>query len=248
MKVLKVALYARVSTDLDERDIKAANGDAVKRQDPEVQLIKHREFTSNYGWQIVGEFVGRASGSDASRPQFDRMMEAAYRHEFDLILVVRIDRIIRSLVNLLNVLQDLQASEVGLKATDHQIDLDTPTGRLMVNLLGAFAEWEKEIIRERVKDGMDKARLKGTKSGKPIGREPSFSKEQMALAERIRNTEEGISWSELSRRTQIDRRTLRRYFDEGGQKVGVASSNTYPAKKGGGRTTSFAQRKKGRST
>jgi DNA invertase Pin-like site-specific DNA recombinase len=149
-------------------DIKDSSGEAVKRQDPEVQLIKLREFASNHGWEVVEEYVDRASGSDASRPSFDDMMAAAYRHEFDLILVVRIDRIMRSLVNLLNVLQTLQ-------------------------------KW-----------------LKGTKSGKPIGREPSFTKEQLTLAESIRGANPEISWSELSRAAQIDRRTLRRYFGEGG--------------------------------
>jgi len=77
---MKAALYARVSTDLDEKDIRDANGEVVKRQDSEVQLIKLQEYALNPGWEVVKECVDRASGSDASRPSFNDMMNAAYRH------------------------------------------------------------------------------------------------------------------------------------------------------------------------
>jgi DNA invertase Pin-like site-specific DNA recombinase len=155
---MKVALYARVSTDLTEDDLRTADGEVVYRQNPEVQLIKLRAFVENHRWEKVAEYVDRASGKDASRPEFDKMMEAAFRHEFDIILIVRIDRIMRSLKNLHNVLENLKEYKVKLMATDQQLDMDTPNGRLMVNFLGMLAEWESDNTSVRVIDGMDRAR------------------------------------------------------------------------------------------
>lgn len=205
---MRAALYARVSTEKDDR--KGENGEMVKRQDPEVQLIKLREFAHNREYEIVKEYTDRASGSNAYRPGFEDMMKAAFRREFDIILIVRLDRITRSLSNLLNIMEDLQRARVDLIATDQSIALDSPTGKLMVHLLGAFAEWEKEIIRERVRDGMEKAKVRGTKSGRPIGRAPTFTDEQMSKAIHIKHSNPSIDWSELSKITGIDRRTLRR--------------------------------------
>ena len=89
------------------------------------------------------------------------MMQAAFRREFDTILIVRLDRITRSLANLLSMLEELEAAKVNLIATDQNIELSSPTGKLMVHLLGAFAEGEREIIQERVRDGLALARRAG---------------------------------------------------------------------------------------
>lgn len=218
---MKVALYARVSTNLTEDDLKTADGEAVYRQNPEVQLLKLREFARNRGYEVVAEYQDRASGSDPNRQQLEEMMRAAFRREFDAILIVRLDRITRSLSNLLSILQQLESAKVNLIATDQNIELSSPTGRLTVHLLGAFAEWEKEIIRERVKDGMAKARVKGTKSGLPIGRAPTYTKSQLDDARRLKAQEPGISWSELERRSGICRRTLKRELMGDGQKEGA---------------------------
>jgi len=205
---MRAALYARVSTEKEDK--RGENGEAVKRQDPEVQLIKLREFARNRGYEVVKEYTDRASGSNAYRPDFEEMMRTAFRREFDVILIVRLDRITRSLSNLLNIMEELQRAKVDLIATDQSIALDSPTGKLMVHLLGAFAEWEKEIIRERVKDGMDKARAKGTKSGLPIGKPPSYTQEQLRQARALFEASPGISLAEISRVVGMDRKTLRR--------------------------------------
>lgn len=206
---MRAALYARVSTDQYVKG-KNKNGEMVKRQDPEVQLIKLREFARNRRYEVVKEYTDRASGSNAYRPGFEDLMKAAFHREFDIILIVRLDRITRSLSNLLNIMEDLQRAKVDLIATDQSITLDSPTGKLMVHLLGAFAEWEKEIIRERVKDGLDKARIRGTKSGKAIGRPPTYSIEQLEQANQLLRNNPHISLSELSRRVGMDRKTLKR--------------------------------------
>jgi DNA invertase Pin-like site-specific DNA recombinase len=198
----RAALYARVSTRA------TAAGD--ERQDPEVQLSKLRQFAAARGYRIVAEYQDRASGADPRREQLEAMMQAAFRREFDTILIVRLDRITRSLANLLSMLEELEAAKVNLIATDQNIELSSPTGKLMVHLLGAFAEWEREIIQERVRDGLALAKKRGTRSGRPIGRPPSFSPKQWERAKAILQAEPEISYSELSRRTGMERRTLQR--------------------------------------
>lgn len=171
----KVAIYARVSTDTQIGELKNALGEDVKRQDLEVQVLKLKEFASNRGYEVIRIYRDRASGLDPNRKQLEEMMKAAFRHEFDAILIVRLDRITRSLTNLLDLMGQLDEAGVNLIATDQNIVLDSPTGKLTIHLLGAFAEWEREIISERVRDGMDKAKAKGTKSGNPIGRPPQLT-------------------------------------------------------------------------
>mgnify|MGYP002408892201 FL=1 len=198
----RAAIYARVSTRA------TAAGD--ERQDPEVQLVKLRQFAAARGYRIVAEYQDRASGADPRREQLEAMMKAAFRREFDTILIVRLDRITRSLANLLSMMEELEAAKVNLIATDQNIELSSPTGKLMVHLLGAFAEWEREIIQERVRDGIELAKRRGTRSGKPIGRPPAFIPKQWERAKAILREEPQISYSELARRTGIERRTLQR--------------------------------------
>ena len=198
----RAAIYARVSTRA------TAAGD--ERQDPEVQLVKLRQFAAARGYRIVAEYQDRASGADPRREQLEAMMQAAFRREFDTILIVRLDRITRSLANLLSMMEELEAAKVNLIATDQNIELSSPTGKLMVHLLGAFAEWEREIIQERVRDGLALAKKRGTRSGRPIGRPPAFSPKQWERAKDILRAEPEISYSELSRRTGMERRTLQR--------------------------------------
>lgn len=225
---MRVALYARVSTSIPQEikngDLKGKENEVVFRQDPEVQFLKLREFAKNRGYEIVAEYQDRASGSDPNRQQLEEMMKAAFRREFDTILIVRLDRITRSLSNLLSLLQELESAKVNLIATDQNIELGSATGRLMIHLLGAFAEWEREIMSERIKDGIAKARIRGTKSGLPIGKPPKYSKGQLKRAFALYDSDPGIPLAELSRQTGINRKTLRRKLQErDGQNKGVVS-------------------------
>jgi DNA invertase Pin-like site-specific DNA recombinase len=228
---LKVALYARVSTS-DDDDKTGPDGQPVKRQDPEVQLIKLREYSDAHGWEISDVYVDRASGKDARRDRLDDLMRDAFHHRFDVVLVVRLDRMMRSLANLLNILQRLEDNQVRLVATDQMIDTSTSTGRLLTNILGALAEWEREIIRERVIDGMAKAKRNGTKSGKAIGRERlELSAEDVRAA---KEAEPDVSISELARRFGVDRTTIRDRLTEGGEKGGPTQVIYSGPKKRGG--------------
>jgi DNA invertase Pin-like site-specific DNA recombinase len=151
--ITQVALYARVST--------------VNNQDPEMQLSELREYAGRRGWQIVEEFTDQGvSGCRESRPALNRLMADACRWRFDAFLVWKIDRFGRSLKHLVNALAELAALGVFISLRDN-IDLSTPSGRLMFQIIGAMAEFERALIQERVRAGLRNARAKGRQLGRP---------------------------------------------------------------------------------
>src|ERR1019366_8110195 len=132
-----------------------------------MQLSELREYASRRGWTITSEYVDNGvSGSKESRPQLNQLMAAALRREFDAVLVWKIDRFGRSLKHLVNALADLCAYGVAFVSFRDNLDLSTPSGRLMFQIIGAMAEFERSIIQERVRAGLRNAKLKG----KPLGR------------------------------------------------------------------------------
>ena len=136
---MKAALYARVST-LD------------KGQHVELQLRDLREYARARGWEIVREYVDEGiSGAKDRRPALDDLMADARRRRVDIVAVWRLDRLGRSLRHLIGILDELHALGVGFVSIGESLDLTTPAGRLMFHLLGAFAQFEREIIRERVR-------------------------------------------------------------------------------------------------
>jgi DNA invertase Pin-like site-specific DNA recombinase len=152
---MNAALYARIST----RD---------KGQDPEMQLVELREFATKRGWQIAGEFVDiGVSGSKDSRPQLDVMMRLAKARKLDVIAVWKLDRFGRSLRHLVDAVAELKAVGCAFVSLRDNLDLTTPAGRMMFHVIGAMAEFERELIRERVKAGLAHARSKGQELGRP---------------------------------------------------------------------------------
>jgi DNA invertase Pin-like site-specific DNA recombinase len=151
----RVAIYARVST---------LNG----HQDPEMQLRELREYAQRRGWQIADEYVDHGvSGSKESRPALNRLTTDAHRRRFDTVLVWKIDRWGRSLKHLVTSLADLEVYGVAFVSLRDNLDLGTPSGRLMMQLLGAMAEFERALISERVSAGLRNARAKGSAIGRP---------------------------------------------------------------------------------
>jgi DNA invertase Pin-like site-specific DNA recombinase len=151
---MRVALYARVST---------LNG-----QHPEMQLAELREYASRRGWEIAGEYVDEGvSGSKESRPELNRLMGDSHRRQFDIVLVWKIDRFGRSLKHLVNALADLDAYGVTFASLKDNLDLSTPSRRLMFQIIGAMAEFERALIQERVKAGLHNARRTGKQLGRP---------------------------------------------------------------------------------
>jgi DNA invertase Pin-like site-specific DNA recombinase len=151
---MRAALYARVST---------LNG-----QHPEMQLAELREYASRRGWKIMGEYVDEGvSGSKESRPELNRLMADAHSRKFDIVLVWKIDRFGRSLKHLVTALADLDAYGVTFASLRDNLDLSTPTGRLMFQIIGAMAEFELSLCRERVRAGLQNARRNGKQLGRP---------------------------------------------------------------------------------
>ncbi len=154
---IRAALYARCSTH-------------DKGQDPELQLVPLREYCQKRGFTIAGEYVDNGiSGTKDRRPQLDRLMDVARKRHIDHILVWKLDRFGRSLKQLVTTLDELLGLGIGFISYQDNLDLTTPQGRLMFHIIGAMAEFERELIRERVKAGLENARRKGKKLGrKPI--------------------------------------------------------------------------------
>jgi DNA invertase Pin-like site-specific DNA recombinase len=151
---VRVALYARVST-LD------------KGQDPQMQLRELREYALRRGWNVAGEYCDTGiSGAKESRPELNRLMADAKQLKFDLIAVWKLDRFGRSLKHLVMTLADLEALGITFVSLRDGFDLSTPSGRLMFQIIGAMGEFERNLIRERVRAGMAHARTKGRRLGR----------------------------------------------------------------------------------
>ena len=155
MKTKRVALYARVSTDT---------------QTTQNQLLQLRAVAERHGWVIVAEFVDHGvSGAKGrlERQQFDALLRGVARREFDMIAAWSVDRLGRSLQDLLSFLMELQSKRVDLYLHQQALDTSTPMGKAMFQLCGVFAELERSIIQERVRAGLERARAKGTTLGRP---------------------------------------------------------------------------------
>jgi DNA invertase Pin-like site-specific DNA recombinase len=133
-----------------------------------MQLSELREYAGRRGWEITEEYTDQGfSGSKESRPALNRLMIDAQQRKFDAVLVWKIDRFGRSLKHLVNALAELGAFGVAFISLRDNLDLSTPSGRLMFQIIGAMAEFERALIQERVKAGLRNARAKGKRLGRP---------------------------------------------------------------------------------
>lgn len=176
--ILKAAIYARVST---------------QDQNCEMQVRELREYAARRGWDVVAEYVDTGwSGAKASRPELDRLMKDARQRRFDAVLVWKLDRWGRSLVNSLQSVQELASKGVRFIAVTQNIDTDqsNPMSRFMLHIFGAFAEFEREIIRERTLAGIRQARAKGKAIGRP---RRVFRRDEV-----VRLRERGLSWRAIA--------------------------------------------------
>jgi len=151
----RAAIYARVST----------NG-----QSTDAQIQQLRDVAQRSGWDVVEEFVDHgisgAKGRD-QRPAFDQMCQAAVRREIDVVMAWSVDRLGRSLLHLVEFLNELHASGTDLYLHQQGIDTTTPAGKAMFQMSAVFAEFERAMISDRVKAGLERARLRGKKLGRP---------------------------------------------------------------------------------
>lgn len=149
---MRAALYARVSTG---------------EQITDNQILRLKALALEREYRIVGIYEDIASGADDKRPQLDLLMAAAKAHKCDKIMITKLDRMTRSTINLLSIVEDLDAWGVELEVIDQPIDTGTPSGRMMITVLGAMAEFERELISDRTKDGLARAVKQGKKLGRP---------------------------------------------------------------------------------
>jgi len=189
--VKRAALYMRVST-VD--------------QHPETQLLDLRQLAGQRGYEIVAEYTDRISGAKARRPGLDQLMKEAPRGRFDVVLVWASDRIARSVKHFLETLDELNRLNIEFVSFREQIDTGGPLGRAIVVIIGAIAELERNLIIERVRAGMRRARLEG----RPIGRRPL----ELDHAAILRDRQRGHSLGQLARTYRISRTTVHRVLSE----------------------------------
>ena len=177
----------------------------VSRQDQKtlpMQIQTLRKYAKSRGWRVVMEDRDTASGA-SDRPRRDEILRAARQREIDAVLVWKLDRWGRSLIDLMATLRELTELGVGFVSITEALDLTTTTGRAMSGMLAIFADYEREILRERVKMGMAQARLAGRVPGRP----PTVAHR----ADEIRDLRvRGVSQSEIARRLSIPRTSVRR--------------------------------------
>jgi DNA invertase Pin-like site-specific DNA recombinase len=147
------AIYTRVSTS---------------EQSCDLQTRELREFAERRGWNVVAIFEEKMSGTTANRPQLKQLQKLVAERKIDVVLTWKLDRLFRSLRDLLSVLQDWSDLGVEMVSLRDNIDLTTSTGRLLMQIVGAFGEFEAALVRERVRAGVENARKKGVKLGRPV--------------------------------------------------------------------------------
>jgi DNA invertase Pin-like site-specific DNA recombinase len=193
---MRAALYLRVST----------TDQTTSNQERELRAVAER-----LGHEIVGVYedngISGAKGRDR-RPAFDRLCQDATRRRFDIVMAWSVDRLGRSLQDLVAFLAEIHASRVELYLHQQGVDTTTPAGRAMFQMLGVFAEFERSIIVSRVRSGMARAKERGTKSGRAIGR-PKIA---APIREQIAKTYKagGKSLRAVAREFSISVETVRR--------------------------------------
>ncbi len=187
----RAALYLRVST-VD--------------QHPETQLLDLRAMAAQRGFEIVHEYTDYLPGAKARRPGLDELMRDARRGRFDVVLVWASDRIARSTRHFLETLDELNHLGIEFASFREPIDTSGPLGRAIVIIIGAIAELERNLIIERVRAGMRRARLEG----RHIGRKPVEVDREAILGDRRR----GQSLGQLARTYGVSRTTIHRMLNQ----------------------------------
>lgn len=191
----QVALYARVST---------------KDQDPGLQLDALRRHAEQRGFEVVEEYVDAGiSGAKEKRPALDRLVKGAWAGKFQTVLVWRFDRFARSVKHLMVALEKFRSLKIDFISLQEQFDTSTPIGQAMFTIIGVMAQLEREIIRERVKAGLERARSQGQRLGRPMA---TAKPEQAWLL-----NQEGLSLQEIATRLKCSRSTVRRRLDQARQ-------------------------------
>jgi len=191
----RAAIYARIST---------------LRQDEGMQMSDLRELAQRHKWEIVTEYIDRGvSGSKESRAELNKLMADAKRRKFDVVMVWKFDRFARSLKHLITALAEFD--HLGIDFVSHQeaVDTSTPAGKALFSMIAVMAEFERELIRERVKAGLDNYKKKGGTLGR---RETLFDVNEAILLRK-----EGKSWREISKKLGVSKTVVYRRLQREGK-------------------------------
>jgi DNA invertase Pin-like site-specific DNA recombinase len=185
----RAAIYARVST-------------VDRGQNPDTQLLPLREYAERRGFPIVAEYVDHASGARSDRAEYQAMLAAARRREFDVLLVWKYDRFARSLRELVNALSEFDGLGIAFVSYSEGADTTTPQGKLQFGIMASLAEFERSLIAERVRAGMVRAKAQGRHTGRPAL--PSYKRGEIEklLAEKK------LSANEIAKKVGVSRRTV----------------------------------------
>lgn len=197
----RVALYARVST-------------SDKDQDPETQLMVLRDYCAANSFEITHEYVDHAPATDLyRRTAWRALLDDAAKHRFKALIVFKLDRGFRSVKHMHDTLDVLGLAGVSFLSAREQIDTSTAMGRFMMNLLATLAEFELEMVRERVKAGMDRARRQGKHIGRPsVWDKRGFKERCVAVCERVRAGD--LSRRQAAQELGIGYATFKRLLDD----------------------------------
>lgn len=191
---MKAAIYVRVSTGM---------------QDEGLQRDELTAFATRRGYAVVAEFRDVASGARDERPGLEAMRSAARRGGFEVVLVWKLDRLGRSLKHLLGLLDELSREGVRLAVLRDSVDTTTAQGRLLAQLLGVFAQYERDLIRERCMAGQARARAAGKAIGRPL--------RSVDVAEARRLIAQGLSQRSTAQALGVAEATLRRQLTRAGR-------------------------------
>ena len=189
---MKVAIYSRVSTH---------------DQDEQLQVPRLREFCSRLGYEIIQEYSDEASGKNANRPGWKALLSDARRGEFSAVIVTKLDRVMRSLTQLLDVLQEFEKRRISIITLDQgTIDMSSANSRLQIGIIAMVAEWEREIISERTKEALQAKKARGV----VLGRVPAKFNVRMAALMRL----DGKKWTEIAEKVGVNPSTLKNHKKE----------------------------------
>jgi DNA invertase Pin-like site-specific DNA recombinase len=187
---MRAAIYARVSTN-------------NSHQNPDMQLRELRDYCQRRGWEISGEYVDAGiSGAKEHRPELDRLLADCRKRKADAVLVYRYDRFARSLRQLVNALEEFRALGIEFVSLHEGVDTSTPNGRLVFGIFASIAEFERELIRDRVRSGLAAARARGKQLGRP--------RVAVDVSRVAALRAQGQSWASISEKLGIGKGTAQR--------------------------------------
>jgi DNA invertase Pin-like site-specific DNA recombinase len=188
----RVALYARVSMP---------NG-----QNPEMQLRELRDYCQRRGFVIANEYVDKRSGARERRPALDKLIADCRKRLVDAVVVYRYDRFARSLRQLVNALEEFRSLGIDFISLHEGVDTSTPNGRLVFGIFASIAEFERELIRDRVRSGLAAAKAKGKRLGRP--------RVDVDIARITSLRDSGTSWRAISRQMGLGVGTLHKAYQK----------------------------------